>query len=273
VPVIWHVHDYVSRRRFMMRLLRWSSARCAAVVAISHSVAGDVRAVCGPNVRVYAVHNAIDPEQFCPTGPTLDLDALAGLPSARPGTVRVGLVATLARWKGHETYLRALALLPPTAGVRGYVIGGALYETDGSQYSVDELRELAARWGVPEVGFTGFVENAAAAMRALDIVVHASTQPEPFGLVIAEAMACGRPVIVSYAGGAAEIVEAGRNALTHAPGDAAALADHILRLAADPGLRSALGAAGRETARRRFHRARLAAELGPIYHAVTSRTA
>ena len=52
------------------------------------------------------------------------------------------------------------------------------------------------------VGFTGFVQDSATAMRALDIVVHASTDPEPFGLVIAEAMACGKPVVASRAGGA-----------------------------------------------------------------------
>ena len=68
----------------------------------------------------------------------------------------------------------------------------------------------------------GFVERPAAALRSLDVVVHASTQPEPFGLVIAEGMACGRAVIVSRAGGAVELVEEGVTALTHAPGDAAA---------------------------------------------------
>ena len=54
-------------------------------------------------------------------------------------------------------------------------------------------------------------------MRALDIVVHASTEPEPFGLTIAEGMASGRAVIVSAAGGAAEIVQDGVDALTCAP--------------------------------------------------------
>ena len=55
-------------------------------------------------------------------------------------------------------------------------------------------------------------------MRALDVVVHASTQPEPFGLVIAEAMACGRAVVVSSGGGAAEIVTPGEDALVHEVG-------------------------------------------------------
>ena len=73
------------------------------------------------------------------------------------------------------------------------MIGGTLYQTEGSQYDLEDLRRLAANLGLEgRVGFTGFVDEPAAAMRALDVVVHASTQPEPFGLVIAEAMAGGR---------------------------------------------------------------------------------
>jgi glycosyltransferase involved in cell wall biosynthesis len=164
-----------------------------------------------------------------------------------------------------------LACDPP---VRGYVIGGALYETDGSQRDLDELRRLADRLGLSgRVGFTGFVDDAAAAMRALDVVVHASTQPEPFGLVIAEAMACGRAVVISEAGGAAEIVTPGEDALVHAPGSVSALAERMGELARDPALRTALGARAAQSARRRFARARLADELMPIYRLLCAKTA
>jgi glycosyltransferase involved in cell wall biosynthesis len=89
-------------------------------------------------------------------------------------------------------------------------------------------------------------------MRGLDIVVHASTEPEPFGLVIAEALACGKAVIVSAAGGAAELVDDGTDAVTVVPGDTAALARAIERLAGDPFMRAQIGAAGRASAVRRF---------------------
>ena len=95
-------------------------------------------------------------------------------------------------------------------------------------------------------------------MRALDVVVHASTRPEPFGLVIAEAMACGRAVITSGTGGAGELVRDGVDAVTHRPGDAVDLASRIERLAADAALRARLGRAARDTAERRFDAARLA---------------
>jgi glycosyltransferase involved in cell wall biosynthesis len=264
--VLWHLHDYAGRRPLAARLLRRCADRCAAVVANSRSVADDAARVCGTGVAVHPIWNAVDLARFAPQGSTADLDRLAGLPPAGPATIRIGLVATFARWKGHRTFLEALSLLPPTVDVRGYVIGGPVYETEGSQASLDELRDDAAARGLDgRVGFTGFITDPAAAMRALDIVVHASTEPEPFGLVIAEAMACGRAVVVSGAGGAAEIVTAGHDALTHAPGDARALATALDRLVNDAALRTRLGAAGRATAEQAFTRERLAREFAAVY--------
>ena len=181
------------------------------------------------------------------------------------------MLATLARWKGHETFLRAMALISKDLPVRGYVAGGALYQTTGSQHSLTELKHLAKQLGVSDqVGFTGVVGQAAAAMRALDVIVHASTQPEPFGLVIAEAMACGRAVIVSEGAGAAELITVGTDALGHPAGDADNLAGCITRLATDSALRTKLGRAGRITAEHRFDRARLATQLIPLYRTVAA---
>jgi glycosyltransferase involved in cell wall biosynthesis len=273
LPVIWHIHDYVSPRPLMARLLRRHSRRCALALANSKSVAADVEAVCGKGLRVQTIYNGIDVERFSPLGSKLDLDALTGLPPAAPETVRVGMLATLALWKGHRTFLRALSLLPPSLPVRAYVVGGALYQTNGSQHSLEDLKKLAGQLGLSErVGFTGFLDEAAEAVRALDILVHASTEPEPFGLVIAEGMACGRAVIISQAGGAAELFEADIDALGHPPGDAARLAERIALLATDRSLRARLGEAARATAERRFNRTRLASELIPLYHRVVSAT-
>jgi glycosyltransferase involved in cell wall biosynthesis len=273
VPLIWHVHDYVQSRALMARLMKLSSKRCDLAVANSNSVNRDLKAACGAALPVQTVYNGINTQIFSPAGDCLDLDARAGMPPAAPDTIRVGLLATFARWKGHEIFLRALSLVDPELPLRGYIIGDALYQTDGSQSSIEELKTIVARWGVSDrVGFTGFVAEPAAAIRALDIVVHASTQPEPFGLVIVEAMACGRAVIVSDAGGAAELIQTkngmGPNALSFTPGDAAQLAQRITQLAVDPKLREQLGAAGRATATERFNRTRFAQELVPIYRSL-----
>src|SRR5439155_15843587 len=123
-------------------------------------------------------------------------------------------------------------------------VGGPMYQTDGSQFTVRELRAAAARLGMESsVGFTGFVKNPAAALRSLDVVVHASTSPEPFGLVIAEAMACGRPVVVSNSGGVAELVRPEHDAPSCPSGDARELRRQLERLIRNAGLRRRLGPA------------------------------
>jgi glycosyltransferase involved in cell wall biosynthesis len=254
----------------MARALRRLAPRAAAAIAVSRSVGEELRRVCGPGLRVEVVHNAVDLARFAPEGPRAPLHALAGMAAPASGTVCVGLVATMGLWKGHDVFLRALARLPRELAVRGYVVGGRIYATAGSEVDPDALRRLAEELRIGDrVGFTGFVDEAAAAMRALDVVVHASTLPEPFGLVIAEAMACGRPVVVSAAGGAGEIVSDGDDALAVPPGDVDALAAALRRLADDGALRARLGAAGRARAERDFDRARLARQVAPLYRSLT----
>jgi glycosyltransferase involved in cell wall biosynthesis len=260
----WHLHDFLAGRPVSVRLLRWAVPRVAAVLAVSGAVARDALQRLGVEPRV--LHNAVDLEAFSPAGPALDLDRAAGLPPAAPGTVRVGLVATLGLWKGHEVFLRALARLPASPPVRGYVVGGSIYRTTGSEVTPAALRELARSLGLEgRVGFAGFVDDPGAAMRALDVVVHASTAPEPFGLVVAEGMACGRAVVTTAGGGTAEIVADGSDVLVVGPGEVEALASAVARLAAYPALRDRLGAAARRTAVRRFDRARVGSELAELY--------
>jgi glycosyltransferase involved in cell wall biosynthesis len=250
----WHIHDFVSNRFLTRKLLRLFSRRADAVVAVSQSVAKDIRAISKAPERVRTVLNAIDLEHFSPSGVT---EQLAGEPS-------VGLIATFARWKGHDVFLRAVASLP--FPIHAYVAGGGLYRTPGSQVTLDEIRTRAELLGISDrVTFTGFLGDTAPLLRGLDIVVHASTEPEPFGLVIAEAMGCGRAVVASMAGGATEILRPGINGLGHAPGDAAGLAQCIERLAKQPALRKQYGAEARRTAATLFDPARMARQMIEVY--------
>ncbi len=266
--VAWHIHDYVGPRRVTRTLLHAHRRRAAAILANSRSVATDATAAIEPVSPVTVLYNAVDLQTFTPEGAAQNLDAAAGWAAATTPVVRVGLVATFARWKGHDVFLRALATLPADAPIRAYVIGAPLYDTAGSQYTIEELKAIADRAGVGNrVGFTGFLPSAPT-MRALDIVVHASTRPEPFGLVIAEAMASARAVITSASGGAAELVEPEVDALTHVAGNADSLANAILRLATDSGLRQRLGARARTSACRHFDPDRLARDLVLIYEQI-----
>jgi glycosyltransferase involved in cell wall biosynthesis len=115
------------------------------------------------------------------------------------------------------------------------------------------------------VGLTGFANDPATAIRGLDIVVHASTAPEPFGLVVAEAMASGRAVVASSGGGVAELVSNDQDGLTYAQGDASALTRQIERLLLDASLRRRLGAAARLRAQAQFSPERARGEILSLY--------
>jgi glycosyltransferase involved in cell wall biosynthesis len=277
-PVIWHIRDFIGSRRTMRHALRWASSAATLAIANSESTATDARAVL-PAVRVSTVLNAIDTVRFSPGVQRVELlDEFAGIPSAKTGTLRIGLLASYARWKGQELFLNAAELAQNAAvelSLRFYIVGGPIYKTAGSQYSADELKQIAARLGISDcVALIPFQNEPVEIYRALDVVVHASTQPEPFGRTIAEGMACGRAVIAANAGGATELFTDSHDALGVAPNDAPALSAAIVRLARDQALRETLGKNARTTAEQKFSLARMGQEILALYNdgLVTAKT-
>ena len=132
-----------------------------------------------------------------------------------------------------------------------------------------ELRTQVQNLGLGDrVSFTGFRADIAAELARLDVLVHASVVPEPFGQVVVEGMAAGVAVIASDAGGPAEIIERERSGLLVPPGDVAALAAALQRLAGDSTLRARLAAAGLERARA-YEPAAVAPQVLAVYRSVT----
>jgi len=257
IPVVWHIHDFYGTRPLVAQVLRLISGNVKKGVAISEAVATDARATI-PNLPIQVIYNAIDINYFSPQPLTTPSDE-----------IKIGLVATFARWKGQDIFLDAAAKLiskNPSLNVRFHIIGGAIYKTKGSQFSEAELSEKAEQLGIRDrVEFSGFQEDIATVYRNLDIVVHASTQPEPFGLTIIEAMACGKPVIVSQAGGAVELCTHDYDAIGVPPNDSEALASAMKELIDSPEKRQFLGRNARETVVKRFNQERLGKEILALY--------
>lgn len=273
-PIVWHIRDFIGARPLVSRAMRAVASRAAAAIAISADVARDTRHVM-PKLHVSVVHDAIDTDVFCPDGRVADLDALAGAVPLSTGTVRIGLVATYARWKGQDVFLKAVQIVKALGcpNARFYVVGGPIYETGGSQYGVGELRSIARQLGIEAlVTFVPFQSRVEEVFRALDIVVHASSRPEPFGRTIAEAMATGKPVVATRESGAAELVVDGVDALAVPSRQPEALARALAELISSPRKRDLIGKEARMAAVKQFSRRRLADQVLGVYRAAGCET-
>lgn len=189
-----------------------------------------------PNRRPqFAVVDPVDPRCF---------EVAAREPSKGP--LRVGIVGRIVRWKGQHVFLDAFARAFPEGDSRAVLVGSALLGDDAYE---PELRAQAVRLGIADrVDFRGFRSDVPAELARLDIAVHASVIPEPFGQVVTEAMAAGVPMVAADAGGPALIITHGVDGILTPPGDASALAAALGLLGGDPVMRARLARAGRERA-------------------------
>jgi glycosyltransferase involved in cell wall biosynthesis len=151
------------------------------------------------------------------------------------------MAARLERWKGHDVLIEAARRLPGDARIHVW-IAGADRET-GSRYERDLATAAAGVTSGTRVSLLGERDDVPTLMRLADIYCQPNLKGEPFGIAIAEAMLASLPCVVSAAGGAAELLDDSCSVIT-APGDAAAVADALLGLAADCGLRARMGEAG-----------------------------
>ena len=204
----------------------------------------------------------IPPDRVCVVYPPVDLDtfdadrppaarltrATLGIPPAAPC---VGIVGQLQEWKGHKVFIRAFARVLRVLPEAWACVVGA--PPAGGEAYARELHDLARELGVSSrLVFPGFIADVPSILQLLDVVVHASVEPEPFGRVIAEAMAMRRPVIASDEGGPREIIEHGRTGLLFPQGNEAALADCVVSLLRDRAEAARLAEAGLAEVKRRF---------------------
>lgn len=193
--------------------------------------------------RMDIVPEGLDAEAFREAADGESVRNELGLPADAPV---VGMVGCLVPWKGHAVFLDACAeVLKSHPAV--FLIAGDSPDPDSPFPRF--LNARAEERGVAEnVRFLGHREDVASVMDACDVVVHASTSPEPFGRVILEAMALGKPVIATRGGGPSEVIAEGEDGLLVPPGDPSAMAAAIGELIERPDSRERLGRAGKRKA-------------------------
>src|SRR6266487_2334054 len=186
------------------------------------------------------------------------------------GATLVVLAGRLQRWKGVHVFIEAAAQVARRRPEAHFlVVGGTLF---GLEKRYDhELRARVASLGLDRtVTFAGHRSDVDRFFAAADVVVHASIEPEPFGMVLVEAMAWGKPVIASDSGGPREIVRHGETGLLVPPNDPALLARALVTLIEDSELRDRMGKAGAARFKEAFLASRMTRELEEAYEQVAS---
>ncbi|HMD31811.1 MAG TPA: glycosyltransferase family 4 protein [Candidatus Acidoferrales bacterium] len=247
-PCVWWVHGYVAAGgggdEPIAKAQRMLSAD--GIYANSEFTAGLLARDFPNHPCIRVVRYGVDLERFRPdpeAGARVRQEA--GIPAGEPV---IGMFGRLQRWKGQHVFLRAAALLAGR-GMRFTVavVGGTMFGIE-PEYA-EELERLAAAPSLAgRVRFPGNVRNPQDWMNASDVVVHASIEPEPWGLVVAEGMACGRAVLAAAEGGPLEMIDHKRTGWLAAPGDEVALAAWLEILLKNPELRAELGTAARQHA-------------------------
>jgi glycosyltransferase involved in cell wall biosynthesis len=234
-PHVWHAREIVVQSDAALKLERFLARRFAdRVVCMSQAIADQLDPA---NVEV--VRETVDPSEFRP-----DLAgrfrARTGIPDDAP---LAGAVGRLDTWKGFDVLLDAFdAAKARRADLHLVVAGG---EVRGKEQLAVGLAARAER--TPDVHWLGPRADVAELYADLDAFVLPSTEPEPYGIVVVEALASGTLVVVTDAGGAPEIVDhaAPGSGTRVRPGDAAALADALVEVT--PATTSATGRAARRS--------------------------
>ncbi|WP_136514437.1 glycosyltransferase family 4 protein [Geomonas edaphica] len=257
VPCVAHLRDFeeVDRvTRFLARLVDHH-------VAISGAIEANLLELGVKRSRISVVHDAIDLEAFVGAPPIDSLCAEFGIAPIAP---RYGIFGRVIDWKGiKEFILAARKVKDAVPDAVAFIVGGA---SDGTAAFYQEMQDLVRRLGLEkDVVFTGYRQDIPALMGFMDVVVHASNRPEPFGMVLIEAMAMSRPVVATRAGGPLDIVEEGTTGKLVDMGDVAGLADAVIVLLRNRPLMEAMGKAARRRVEKHFHNGLYAGKMHDVF--------
>lgn len=263
VPCVWHMQDIVDSKTafgLFRIILSFIAGRLPAkIAAVSKAVASMFPDLAGERLRV--VYNGVDTDIYSPVPAGDRIRSELGIPEA---DMIVGIVGRLVRWKGHREFLEAAAVVAARVPrVRFLIVGDTTF---GSGKYREELASLSEKLGISsKVTFTGFRPDVPRLLAGMDVLVHASTRPEPFGLVVVEGMAAAVPVIASVHGAANEIIDDGEDGFLVDPADTQALAGIMIKLLEDAPLRKRIGSASRRKAVENYSIARFINQMEEVY--------
>ena len=263
LPNIWSIHELVLEPNSVRKALHFLIPRLATrVVTVSRAVR-DHMLQDAPQFadRFEFILGGIDLEPFL---------SGAGRESVRrewrvsDNELLVGMAGRIARWKGQSVFAEtAKLILAKHANVKFAAVGG-VFDTD--IFFMERFKEQVRDLGIEDrFIIQDFRADMPSVFSAFDVFVLPSTLPEPFGLVVIEAMASGKPVVATAPGGPSETVVDGVTGYLVQPSDPQEAAQAVEKLLIDPARRAQMGAAGRKRACETFALARYVKDFEDLY--------
>lgn len=217
--------------------------------------------------RIRRVYNGLDVERMAER---IDLEAIKSIRSEldlNGGVPVIGIVGNIDRWKGQMVVLQAVKRLKTKCPLIKCLIVGAVNR--GAEGYKSELERYVAENGLEgNVVFMGFRQDIANVLSVMDVMVHASIDPEPFGRVILEGMALEKPIVATNAGGPAELITNGEDGLLVPMGDEVSMASAIDEFIGDMERARNMGKKGREKLEKLFSIERMTKETETIYEEI-----
>ena len=241
IPTVCHVRGDQDGSR----LMRWAFSLPSHFTPVSHWVSKSIQDKLDiPEHKISVIYDGLELDGLDPntSGKAFRLQQ-----NLHDDDFVVGLVGLLIPWKGQEIFLDAAKILKDKIPrLKMLIVGGTPSDCVAFE---NHLRQRVTQEGLESVvQFTGHNTDMPVVYKGLDIVVSASTSPEPLGTVVIEAMAMGRPLIGPDHGGAAEMMTHEQTGLLFTPGDPASLAEAINHFYQSAEKREQLGTAARQHA-------------------------
>jgi len=264
VPCIVHVRGYFRpEEKHILNVVRLISH----MICVSKAVANSEYAGRTLHSKRTTIYDPVDLKLF--DGNSNKRESIRRHWNLREEDIAVGIFGRVVQWKGQLEFVRAiLNVMKVKKNVRAFIVGD---ESDGPVEYFNQIKEIINNSDM-KASFilTGYQEDVEAYYFAMDIVVHASIEPEPFGMVVPEGMAAKKPLIAMNAGGPPEVINPGVDGILITPGDIEGMTAAILELANDPIKRQVMGLNGYNKARERFTIQSIASEVESVYKKLLS---
>lgn len=254
IESVHYVHGIMKKKRLRFPdMIEWIALRLKPTMFLANSEASlnGIKDVYGQEVSAKLLHPGVDCSKWGSKDPLKQVNLRAELGLPAHGKI-VSVVGRIQEWKGQEYFIRAIPMiLKEVSDAYFLIVGGPTFDKD---YPYNKkLNQLTEVLEIKDkVRFAGFREDVAEIMSLSSVLVHASIEPEPFGLVLVEGMASGRPVIATDIGGPREIIVQNESGILIPPKDEDALAKAVVRVLQDEPFRNKLAENAKATIKARF---------------------